>query len=416
MMDPEVSVLLHCAPWGGLLQSQVQVELSERYDRQTDASLQSHIEKVWTERVSKNPWLFNGAKFRLHSFSLVYPECHPSSSVSTKHPPCNVSPNIACAGLMEGELHGGDRGQEGSPDTDPAIVPVLHAVENSLCHNGITQETAKTFVQTSSTCDCRPSEGITSDPSCTDVNTDDGDTRPVLTLRLGLTCYKDFLGTNWSGQAVDLRKRGEAEFNDPLALLAQPLGVGGVLCTDDGQVVLIRRSKRVAEAPESLDIPGGHPEPKLVCEGLAVSEEQISIALLQQRPEAVVSELFSSVCSEIRDEVNVPLSFLGEPVLMGVALNHTSAGRPSAEFYISCSLSSDEVKTLYWMGGAEAQESTDIIFLSRAEILQLDTHSPLWTELCPSAKGAVLLFQMVMADRGQDDTTPADTHNITSAN
>lgn len=132
--------------------------------------------------MSKNPWLFNGAKFRLHSFSLEDPECHPSSSVSAKQP---------------------------------------------------------------------------------DVNTDDGDTRAVLTLQLGLTCYKDFLGTNWSCQAVDLRKRGEAEFNDPLALLAQPLGVGAVLCTDDGQVVLIRRSKRVAEAPESLDIPGGHPEPKV---------------------------------------------------------------------------------------------------------------------------------------------------------
>lgn len=28
--DPEVSVLLHCAAWQGLLRSQVQVELSER--------------------------------------------------------------------------------------------------------------------------------------------------------------------------------------------------------------------------------------------------------------------------------------------------------------------------------------------------------------------------------------------------
>lgn len=30
MMDSEVSVLLHCAAWKGLLKSQVQVELSER--------------------------------------------------------------------------------------------------------------------------------------------------------------------------------------------------------------------------------------------------------------------------------------------------------------------------------------------------------------------------------------------------
>lgn len=33
-------------------------------------------------------------------------------------------------------------------------------------------------------------------------------------------------------------------------------------------------------------------------------------------------------------QVNIPLSTLGEPLLMGVALNHTSARRPSAEFYV----------------------------------------------------------------------------------
>uniref|UniRef100_A0A3Q3JQ61 Nudix hydrolase domain-containing protein n=1 Tax=Monopterus albus TaxID=43700 RepID=A0A3Q3JQ61_MONAL len=252
-MDPEVSVLLHCAAWRGLLESQVQVELSERH---TDPPLERQIEETWTERVSKEPWLFNGAKFRLHSFCLAFPK-YPSTS-----------------------------------------------------------------------------------------------TRPLLTLRLGLTCYKDYLGTNWSCRVEELRQRGEAEFSDPLALLSQPLGVGAILCTDDGQVVLIRRSQRVAEAGGLLDIPGGHPEPK----------------------------------------VNIPLSSLREPILLGVALNHTSAGRPSAEFYVSCSLTSDEVRKLYWKGGAEASESTDIVFLNSI----LTSVSPLWSELCPSAKGAVLLYQTVL--------------------
>lgn len=31
---------------------------------------------------------------------------------------------------------------------------------------------------------------------------------------------------------------------------------------------------------------------------------------------------------------------------------------------LSCSLSSDKVRTLYWKGGAEANESTDVVFLS----------------------------------------------------
>lgn len=37
--------------------------------------------------------------------------------------------------------------------------------------------------------------------------------------------------------------------------------------------------------------------------------------------------------------MNIPLRSLGQPVLMGIALNHTSAGRPSAEFYVRYSLS-----------------------------------------------------------------------------
>ncbi|TMS17857.1 Uridine diphosphate glucose pyrophosphatase [Larimichthys crocea] len=86
MMDSEVSVLLHCAAWSGLLESQVQVELSESFNRKTDPALERQIEEVWTERVSKEPWLFNGSKFRLHSFCLAS-----SSSVSPKHPSCTRS-------------------------------------------------------------------------------------------------------------------------------------------------------------------------------------------------------------------------------------------------------------------------------------------------------------------------------------
>ncbi|XP_057706777.1 uridine diphosphate glucose pyrophosphatase NUDT22 isoform X1 [Corythoichthys intestinalis] len=307
-MDPEVSLLLHCAAWRGLRQSQVDVELSEKYNCQMDVDLQRHIEEVWTARVSKEPWLFNGAKFRLHSFHTASP-----------------------------------------------------ATQNLEFIHSQTR--------------------------------DDKETTPLLTLRVGITSYKDYLGTNWSSRAAELIRRGEAELGNSQALLAQPLGVGAIVCTGDGQVVFIKRSQEVAEAGGKLDIPGGHPEPKAVCERLG--ETKIDLNLLRNSPKAVVAEFFSSICAEIRDEVNIPLSSLGEPILMGVALNHTSAGRPSAEFYISCSLSSDQVRELYWKGGAEASESTDIVFLSCTEMSRLDKSSSFWTELCPSAKGAVLLFQTV---------------------
>lgn len=109
----------------------------------------------------------------------------------------------------------------------------------------------------------------TLDKSDTPVNQEQGGEiadwdLPALTLKMGLTCYKDYLGTNWSCRAAELRQQGGTEFGDPLALLAQPLGVGAILCTTDGQVVLIRRSQKVAEAAGLLDIPGGHPEPKVI--------------------------------------------------------------------------------------------------------------------------------------------------------
>lgn len=383
MMDPEVSVLLHCAHWHGLLESQVQVELSERFNRQTDLALERHIDEVWTKRVSKEPWLFNGAKFRLHSFCLADRQNPPSTPLS------------------HGTIfhHTEDQNNQGQRD---------------LCeiHNRCISQTEN--AEGASNHDYREFNGI--------ADKLPPHPAPLLTLRLGLTCYKDYLGTNWSCGVAKLRQRGEAEFGDPLTLLAQPLGVGAILCTSNGQVVMIRRSQKVAEAGGLLDIPGGHPEPKAVCErlGQRVCEEQIGIAMMERKPEAIVSELFSSVCAEIRDEVNIPLSSLGPPVLMGVALNHTSAGRPSAEFYVSCSLSSDEVRKLYWKGGVEASESTEVVFVSRTDVLQLDRSSPLWSELCPSAKGAVLLYQTVKPDvvpdqrgRGDAKLTPPHVHKET---
>uniref|UniRef100_G3VMX8 Nudix hydrolase 22 n=1 Tax=Sarcophilus harrisii TaxID=9305 RepID=G3VMX8_SARHA len=180
---------------------------------------------------------------------------------------------------------------------------------------------------------------------------------PLLTLRLGLTSYRDFLGTNWASSAGRLRCQGSADWGDAQAYLADPLGVGAMLGTSDGFLVFLRRSLRVAEAPGLIDVPGGHPEP----------------------------------------QVNLPLSTLSRPLLLGIARNETSAGRASAEFYVSCSLTSEQVRTLYMTGGLEAHESTGIIFMETQRVRGLQEESEAWGELCPSAKGAILLYNLVQA-------------------
>ncbi|XP_050983820.1 uridine diphosphate glucose pyrophosphatase NUDT22 [Labeo rohita] len=329
-MDPEVSLMLHCDPLQALGEHQIHVEISDRFNRQSFPEIEQHIEALWSDRVTKEPWLFNGAKFRLHSAVLSVMEKGPVAEQAVQNLP--------------------------------------------QCGEGDQLESAD-----------KSSDRLAKDEQSY-----------VLTLQLGLTSYKDYLGTNWSREAGNLQSHGQNECADPQAFLAQPLGVGAVMSTADGDVVLLRRSQKVAEAAGLLDIPGGHPEPKMLCP--EVSEEAICVDLLQGKERAVVSEIFSSVCAEISDEVNVPVNSLSKPLFMGIALNHTSAGRPSAEFYVRCTLTTDEVRDFYRRGGPEAHESTDILFLSRAKMFQLNERSPLWSEMCPSAKGAVLLYQRVMPD------------------
>lgn len=47
---------------------------------------------------------------------------------------------------------------------------------------------------------------------------------PQLLLQLGLTSYRDFLGTNWSSSASWLRQQGATDWGDKQAYLADPLG------------------------------------------------------------------------------------------------------------------------------------------------------------------------------------------------
>lgn len=82
-------------------------------------------------------------------------------------------------------------------------------------------------------------------------------------LQLGITCYRDFLGTNWSFRSQHLQNVGLALFGNSQACMADPLGVGSLLLTSDQKIILLKRSQNCAEAPGLWDIPGGHAEPQV---------------------------------------------------------------------------------------------------------------------------------------------------------
>ena len=55
------------------------------------------------------------------------------------------------------------------------------------------------------------------------------------------------------------------------------------------------------------------------------------------------------------------------PRLMGVLRQTAAAGRPSAVFHVTTSMSSAEVEAKYREGGTEADESTAIVFCPAAD-------------------------------------------------
>ncbi|XP_013422211.1 nucleoside diphosphate-linked moiety X motif 22 [Lingula anatina] len=207
-------------------------------------------------------------------------------------------------------------------------------------------------------------------------------------FHLGITCYKDFITTNWSPQSRTFQELGIKEHNNTQAYMSDAMGVGSLLQTSDGLVIFMKRSSKCGEAVGLYDIPGGHAEP----EELVGKIEAEDIKLDALSPADIVKEIYDSVLREIRDEVNIPLASLSEPVLIGIARNTTSAGRPSVEFFVKCNLSSEDVKKRYCQGDhAEADETEDIKFFSIQEVLNM-YDKPFWKQLAPSAKGCVMLF------------------------
>lgn len=85
----------------------------------------------------------------------------------------------------------------------------------------------------------------------------------ILTLNLGITCYRDFQGTNLSKNVLTLQSEGLCEHDDSQAYMSDALGVGALVHTTDDFMVLLFRSKNCGEDIKLWDRPGGHSEPKV---------------------------------------------------------------------------------------------------------------------------------------------------------
>ena len=231
-----------------------------------------------------------------------------------------------------------------------------------------------------------------------------------ITLDIGLTSYKELMGTNCHSFGDELAFYGEKNFNCRQAYMADVLGVGSLIVTTDNKVVFIKRALWTGEDAGKLDRPGGHPEPDNVPLASALDSD---CKYAHLSCELVLNEIFDSVLHEIRDEINLPVESLSDPQILGLVRSIDRCGRPTAEFLIrylifisftagilhgnfcifSCSLSSEEVEGYYRQHTQpEADESVAIVFVAQEELLGGNGPEEIWSNLTDSACGAIELF------------------------
>ncbi|XP_033735414.1 uridine diphosphate glucose pyrophosphatase NUDT22-like [Pecten maximus] len=212
-----------------------------------------------------------------------------------------------------------------------------------------------------------------------------------ITFNLGITCYRDFISTNWAPNAKEIAQLGEQYYSNSQAFMSDAMGVGALVQTTDKHVIFLKRSIHCGEAKGLWDIPGGHAEPQELVGKLPVE----NIDVTKMDPVKVIEEMFDSIKREVIDEVNIPSACLSEPELCGIARNTTAAGRPSVEFVIRCSLDSDEVKAKYHQGSqSEADESTSICLLPLETVIEMKSEDEFWQNMAPSAKGCIVLYRL----------------------
>lgn len=188
-------------------------------------------------------------------------------------------------------------------------------------------------------------------------------------VRVGLTSYKDMLGTHHSPLAGELTRVKDHGYDEEFPFASRSMGIGVFPITTDGFVPLIKRSAWTAEAANKIDRVGGHPEPDQAVTRVLKGEKESVIDRESLSNEQVLEEIFDSPQAELRDEINVEYQQQGEPLLIGEVSDLSIAGRPALDFVIHLKITKDQVESRYRSGDqAEADETTDLLFLPLEKI------------------------------------------------
>ncbi len=373
----------------------VQVNMRGEFAKRPHSVADAFIGEVWAQRKAENPKLFNGTKFRLARVSV--PGKVDMMELRRRVLMQQTSKRVG--------LPAGAAGTAAVPLKPVKPVKPLPDGGTVKSAGGETQASVDTGGEQAGEAKTPPVPGPAdgmdvTDEHCGGARTSvQAATSPRLQLGMALTNYATFLGTNWNPRYLEFF----GDEQDPSSYMADPLGVGAVAVTADTKIMMIRRSRYVAEFPYCLDVPGGHPEPSAVagCQSAHAADQR---DFSKVRPQDVVDELFDSIRQEVVDEIGVPMESLDEPILLGIMRQNASGGRPSCVFALRCALQSDAVLACYKAGPKEAFETTALSFVDPKDLPLVDPNE-LMDGFTPAAVGALWMWQRFIA-RAKLETPP----------
>ncbi|CAF1708809.1 nudix hydrolase 9 [Brassica napus] len=191
---------------------------------------------------------------------------------------------------------------------------------------------------------------------------------PHVCLRLGLTDYRTFVGTNLSSQWEKFLVTSQ---DDCVRCrhTSSPLGNAAVIETSDQKIIVLRRSDNVGEFPGHYVFPGGHPEPMSV--GIDSHQLEKDGEGLNKK---VTQEMFDSITREVVEETGIPASSLSSPLFIGISRRELNV-RPAMFFFIKCSHHSDDIPRLY-SSAEDAFESTQLHTVSLEVLKTMTSRMP----------------------------------------
>ncbi|CAN6349529.1 unnamed protein product [Urochloa humidicola] len=190
---------------------------------------------------------------------------------------------------------------------------------------------------------------------------DDSKQEYHVSLHLGLTDYRTFVGTNLNPLWEKFLVPSE---DDPVCCqhMSNPLGNGAIVETSDQKIIVLQRSHNVGEFPGYYVFPGGHSEPQEI--GIVGHQpDEENLAPLNER---VSQEMFEGIIREVVEETGVPASSLTDPVFIGVSCREMNV-RPTAFFFTKCDIDSSGVNELY-SKAQDGYESTKLYAVSVEEL------------------------------------------------